>query len=140
MARTKKQKKKAEEKNQPVETEETPETGASEETEPAAKEEPKEEAAEEETKEESRELPIVDLRVFKAVSGIKPDQIVGFESFAKREKLKPRTIPEWHDALAVFLSTPTLPLPNRAKKDTSAKKAKIEALGQRKAEEQEKKE
>ena len=63
-----------------------------------------------ETKEESPksedDKPKVDLRVFSQVSGKKWDQMAGFQSWAKRMKLGPRSIPEWRETFKKFMNTP----------------------------------
>ena len=51
-------------------------------------------------------LPTVDLRVFIAVSGVKPDQMGGFSYYAKATKLGPLSIPKWREAYQEFLDKP----------------------------------
>lgn len=50
--------------------------------------------------------PKVPLRVFSRISGYKWDQMAGFESHAKRLKMGPMTVPEWHEALKEFMQRP----------------------------------
>lgn len=53
-----------------------------------------------------RVLPTVNINVFAAVSGIKPDQLAGFYYYAKRNKLRQMTVPEWHEAYKAYLVLP----------------------------------
>jgi len=48
----------------------------------------------------------VPLRVFVNVSGRKPDQMAGFVYHAKKEKLGPRSVPEWRAEFEKFLARP----------------------------------
>ncbi len=48
----------------------------------------------------------VSLLVFRAVSGVKWDQLAGFLRYAKTKGMGPRAIPEWHDAYKAFLARP----------------------------------
>lgn len=50
--------------------------------------------------------PKVELRVFIASGGIRWDQMAGFKSYAKRNKMGPRSIPEWRKALDAFMKRP----------------------------------
>lgn len=55
---------------------------------------------------QNQSLPMVKLRIFVASSGNKPDQMAGFEAFAKALKLGPMTIPQWREEMDKFLKRP----------------------------------
>jgi hypothetical protein len=46
------------------------------------------------------------LEVFMRLSGRKPDQMAGFAWYARKQKLGPLSVPEWHEALAAFDARP----------------------------------
>lgn len=46
--------------------------------------------------------PLVDIGVFCAVSGVKPDQLSGFKSWVKREGTKSLTVPQWREMYEKF--------------------------------------
>ena len=50
--------------------------------------------------------PKVELRVFIASGGIRWDQMAGFKSYAKRNKMGPLSIPEWREAFNAFMKRP----------------------------------
>ncbi len=50
--------------------------------------------------------PSVPLRVYAAISGIKPDQIQAFAMYAKREEMRPCPVPEWKGRYEAFLQKP----------------------------------
>ncbi len=56
--------------------------------------------------EPKRVLPPVPFNVFKHASGIKWDQLGGFESWVKVQKMGPMTIPAWHQAFHDFMNRP----------------------------------
>lgn len=50
--------------------------------------------------------PTIPLRVFRQIHGAKMDQLAGFTSYAKRQKLGPMTVPEWREAYTAFMNRP----------------------------------
>lgn len=50
--------------------------------------------------------PKVELRVFIASGGIRWDQMAGFKSYAKRNRMGPLSIPEWRKAFKEFMKRP----------------------------------
>lgn len=46
--------------------------------------------------------PLVDVKLFASVSGIKLDQLAGFIRYSKDQKLGPMTIEQWKKALSDF--------------------------------------
>lgn len=90
--------------------EENPESGPDESLE-SPQDEPEDEAPpapekapEPEPKEADK--PRVPYRVFKQVAGVKWDQLAGFEHYAIKNNLGPRTIQEWKVEYAQFLGRP----------------------------------
>jgi len=51
--------------------------------------------------------PVVPLKVFLQVFGMKWDQMAGFKYYATKQKLEPLTIEEWRKAFADFMNKPT---------------------------------
>ena len=51
--------------------------------------------------------PVVTLKIFSTVCGIKWDQLAGFKNYALREKLGPLSITDWKKELAAFRNRPT---------------------------------
>ena len=51
-------------------------------------------------------LPAVDLRVFLAICGKKPDQMAGFKAHVRINKLKAMPIADWHKAYADYCNKP----------------------------------
>ena len=51
--------------------------------------------------------PSVPLKVFCSLSGLKPDQIAGFQRYAITNKLGPMTITQWRETLVGFQNKPT---------------------------------
>lgn len=49
---------------------------------------------------------VIHYRVFEKISGRKWDQMAGFKSYVKRNKLGPMTVKKWHEALQAFLNKP----------------------------------
>jgi hypothetical protein len=45
---------------------------------------------------------VVPYRVFKVLSGLKPDKFAGFDRYVAREEMRPAPIPEWKERLAAF--------------------------------------
>ncbi len=54
----------------------------------------------------ARLKPSVPLRVFAAVSGIKPDQFQAFARYAAREEMRPCPVTEWKEHFEAFLKKP----------------------------------
>ena len=52
-------------------------------------------------------LPSIPLKVFIKIAGPKRDQMAGFLSHAKTNKMGPRTVPEWRASYQAFLRKPT---------------------------------
>jgi hypothetical protein len=52
------------------------------------------------------DLPKVPLNIYCNLSGKKFDQIAGFRSYAKSEKMGPMTIPQWKEKFIEFQKTP----------------------------------
>jgi hypothetical protein len=50
--------------------------------------------------------PLVPLRVFASVVGVRWDQMAGFVAYAKKQKLGPLTIEDWRVALTQFNAKP----------------------------------
>ena len=50
--------------------------------------------------------PAVRFEVFAAASGIRADQLAGFKSWVRQQKLGPRSMSEWRSTLADFQSKP----------------------------------
>lgn len=48
----------------------------------------------------------VSLRIFLTASGKKLDQMAGFQNFALKHELAPRSMKAWHDAYKEFLDRP----------------------------------
>jgi hypothetical protein len=76
-----------------------------------ANEPPKEEPVpekepEEKEPEEDLGSPVVSFEVFSKVHGAKWDQLAGFKNYAKRQKMKPRSVLKWREAYQAFLQKP----------------------------------
>lgn len=54
----------------------------------------------------AKQLPLVKLKVFVASSGLRKDQIAGFEAFARINKMGPMSMPDWRKAMDEFFSRP----------------------------------
>ena len=51
-------------------------------------------------------LPKVPFKVWSKVSGVKKDQLAGFEFFARKMKYTNLTVPEWKKVYEAFLTKP----------------------------------
>jgi len=63
-----------------------------------------------EAKEPEPSAQAVPFRVFKVLSGLKPDKLRGFEHFVTKEKLGSLSMAAWQEKLAAFQSRPIVPL------------------------------
>lgn len=52
--------------------------------------------------------PVVTLKIFSTVSGVKWDQLAGFKRYAESQKLGPLTINNWKKELDKFKQRPTI--------------------------------
>lgn len=53
-----------------------------------------------------KEKPVIRLEVFLRIAGPKWDQMAGFKSYARKQKLGPRTVPEWKKIYQDFMNKP----------------------------------